>query len=115
MAWDPKEYFSTMDETIVEKFQETAVQKETAQAGTRRKSGQKKRKFSTFSSWTVENIENSTFFHGKTPQAMKSLWSFSVNWGKRNWTEAGKGPHLYAQIVIALWRIMLLDYITRRQ
>ncbi len=25
MAWDPKEYFSTMDETIVEKFQETAV------------------------------------------------------------------------------------------
>ena len=79
MAWDPKEYFSTMDETIVEKFQETAVQKETARAGTRRKSGQKKRKFSTFSSRAVENIENSTFYHGKTPQAMKSLWSFSVN------------------------------------
>ena len=80
-----------------------------------RKLGEKKRKFSTFSSWTVENIENSTFYHRKTPQAMKSLWSFSGNWGKGERAKAGKEPHLDAQVVIALWRIMLLDYITRRQ
>ncbi|MDY3781541.1 MAG: hypothetical protein SOZ90_05105 [Candidatus Faecousia sp.] len=73
-----------MDETTVEKFQETSVKKEIVRAGTRRKSGQKKRKFSTFSFRAVKNKENSTIFHRKTPQAMKNLWSFSANLGKRD-------------------------------